>query len=386
MRDLLVGKKPKDFDVVTDATPRQIKKIFSNCRLIGRRFRLAHVYFSNQDFIEVATFRSNPPEEDDHSERHLEKQDGLVLKDNLFGTPEEDALRRDFTVNAMFYDIRDFSIIDYAGGLEDIEKRSIRCIGDPPVRYAEDPVRMLRAVRFAASIGLEIEQETFHHMCEMSDRIQLVAKPRLYDEMLKIIYSGGVEKAFELLEETGMLQYIFEDWFKWKTETASAVDKEWITKALRQFDKWKAHDVKARPDLLLALLFGSYHESLAAGESDDDGREGSALAKVITSHHAKLCQRMIVPKKDLYDLVNITACQNRFGKTAGKQPYKFSQRHYFPSAYAYFKFAHSLTGRSEEIAEWWTEYMANEYQPHHTQRYHQNHAPRRRKRRPGGRG
>jgi poly(A) polymerase len=158
VRDLLLDRRPKDFDVATNATPEEIRKMFRNCRLIGRRFRLAHILFRGE-IIETATFRAPVPEDDgEHSDKIFRTGDeGMVMRDNVFGTPEQDALRRDFTVNALFYNIADFSIIDYAGGLKDLKKKIIRVIGDPDTRFTEDPVRMIRAARFAGTLGFEIE-------------------------------------------------------------------------------------------------------------------------------------------------------------------------------------------------------------------------------------
>jgi poly(A) polymerase len=222
VRDLLLGREPKDFDIVTDATPGEIKKLFRNCRLIGRRFRLAHIHFHNE-IIEVATFRSNSTEEETRLEfkaeatsaepvtglppttevpaperpkppRMLKTEDGMILRDNVFGTPEQDALRRDFTVNALFYNIADFSVIDYVGGMQDLRNGSIRIIGDPLVRFTEDPVRMVRAVRFAAMLGFEIEKNTSQAMLELKEKIALASSARMYEEVLKLFMLGEGEK------------------------------------------------------------------------------------------------------------------------------------------------------------------------------------------------
>ncbi len=159
VRDLLVGRHPKDFDVATDARPEQVKRLFGYCRLVGRRFRLAHVH-QRGEVIEVSTFRANLEDAQQKSRFHEKSEDGLILRDNIYGTPEQDAWRRDFTVNALFYNIQDYTIIDYVGGLKDIEAKLIRTIGDPDVRMVEDPVRMIRAARFASTLGFQIEAET----------------------------------------------------------------------------------------------------------------------------------------------------------------------------------------------------------------------------------
>ncbi|HEX9112990.1 MAG TPA: poly(A) polymerase, partial [Nitrospirota bacterium] len=224
VRDLLLGREPKDFDIATDARPGEVKKAFRNCRLIGRRFRLAHVHF-HDEIIEVATFRSNMAEEPEAPEtapavqpelprtaesrlpepelppgaqhqapaapegpavksrppRLLKTEGGMILRDNVFGTPEEDARRRDFTVNALFYNIADFSVIDYVGGMEDLKKGLIRTIGDPVVRFTEDPVRMVRAVRFTAMLGFAVEEKTYQAMMDLRDKVALASPSRMYE-------------------------------------------------------------------------------------------------------------------------------------------------------------------------------------------------------------
>jgi len=224
VRDLLLGRRPKDFDIGTDAHPYQIKKLFRNCFIIGRRFRLAHVRFGTK-VIEVATFRRQVTEEEqaearaqadaraDATEggraRHGE-HDHLIHRDNTFGTAEEDAFRRDFTLNALFYDIATFSIIDYVGGLEDLRARVVRCIGDPVVRFREDPVRMQRAVSFAARLGFTIDPPILDAIASERQRIALAAPARLAEEYYKILRSGAAERTFRDLHRVGLLEPLSE--------------------------------------------------------------------------------------------------------------------------------------------------------------------------------
>jgi len=193
VRDLLLHRNPKDFDVATNATPEQIRKIFKNCRLIGRRFRLAHILFRGE-IIETSTFRAPVPEEPDegtHCENTLRVgETGMVMRDNIFGTPEEDALRRDFTINALFYNIADFSVIDFAGGLDDLEKKIIRVIGDPDKRFAEDPVRMIRAARFAGTLEFNIEPAAYESICRNNQLLANAAPSRMYEEVQKLFFCG----------------------------------------------------------------------------------------------------------------------------------------------------------------------------------------------------
>ena len=199
VRDLLLGRTPKDFDVSTNATPSQIKKIFQNCFLIGRRFRLAHIRFDDH-VIETSTFRRCPDQEEENGDEDL-----YMFRDNCYGTPEEDALRRDFTINGLFYEVERFSIIDHVGGLSDIENRLIRCIGDPNIRFREDPVRMIRAVRFAARLDFHIEPATYNAIMRHHEEILKASPPRVFEELQKLFAYGAGEKAFRLLYKTGLL-------------------------------------------------------------------------------------------------------------------------------------------------------------------------------------
>jgi len=199
VRDLLLGRKPKDFDIGTDASPQQVKKLFRNCFIIGRRFRLCHVRFGNK-VVEVATFRKKA---------EPEVGDTIVKRDNTFGTPEEDAFRRDFTINAMFYDIADFSIIDYTGGIEDLEAKRVRVIGDPDERFREDPVRMMRAVAIACRLGFRVDREAQEAIRARRGEIVKSSHVRILDEIYKILRQGSARSTFEQLYATGLLAYIF---------------------------------------------------------------------------------------------------------------------------------------------------------------------------------
>src|SRR3982751_4625622 len=214
VRDLLLGRRPKDFDIGTSAHPYQVKKLFRNCWIIGRRFRLAHVKFGSK-VIEVATFRRQvaPGEEVVQDgvpapDRSSPEGEHLIHHDNTFGTPEEDAFRRDFTINALFYDIASFSIIDYVGGLEDLRAGIVRSIGDPAVRINEDPVRMIRAVAIAARLGFAIEPSLLQSIRRHRHEILKSSLPRLLEEYYKILRAGSAEKAFRQLAEVGLLEPI----------------------------------------------------------------------------------------------------------------------------------------------------------------------------------
>jgi tRNA nucleotidyltransferase/poly(A) polymerase len=196
VRDLLVSRTPKDFDVATSATPNEIKATFRNSRIIGRRFRLAHVFFGSK-IIETSTFRANPRDEDDH--------DLLIRRDNVFGTETEDARRRDFTINGLFYDVEREEVIDHVGGLADLDARLIRTIGDPDIRFQEDPVRMLRAIKFAARLSFGFEPATWRALLRWRSEISKCAPPRLLEEVHRLLRGGAARRSFELMVETGVL-------------------------------------------------------------------------------------------------------------------------------------------------------------------------------------
>src|SRR5262245_62260060 len=196
VRDLLVGRTPKDFDVATSATPNEIKAAFRNSRILGRRFRLAHVCFGSK-IIETSTFRANPRDEDDH--------DLLIRRDNVFGTETEDARRRDFTINGLFYDVEREEVIDHVGGLADLDLRLIRTIGDPDIRFQEDPVRILRAIKFAARLEIQIEPATYRALLRHRGELRKCPAPRVLEEVYRFLRGGAARRTFELLVETGVL-------------------------------------------------------------------------------------------------------------------------------------------------------------------------------------
>jgi len=204
VRDLLLGVEPKDFDIATNAHPEQIKAVLPSTRIIGRRFRLAHVHFG-REYYEVATFRA-PHNDSDHGQV---AQDGRIIHDNVYGTIEEDAARRDFAINALFYDVQHDEILDFVGGMEDLEKRQLRLIGDPETRYREDPVRMLRAIRFAGKLGLSIEKESEAPIQELAPLLKNIAPARLFDESLKLFHCGQARPLLKLLRDYGLFECLF---------------------------------------------------------------------------------------------------------------------------------------------------------------------------------
>jgi len=250
VRDLLVGGHPKDFDVATDATPEQVRQQFRNCRLIGRRFRLAHVVFG-REIIEVATFRANVDDGSGDRETH---EGGRLLRDNVYGTIEDDAVRRDFTANALYYAIEDFSVRDYTGGFEDVQNRLMRLIGDPETRYREDPVRMLRAVRLAAKLDFEIEAATAAPIPTLAPLLSESAPARLFEECLKLFLSGHGVESFIRLERHGLLPALLPESAAAMKANRSGALRRMVLEGLRSTDRRVANDEPVSPAFLFALL------------------------------------------------------------------------------------------------------------------------------------
>ena len=201
VRDLLMGRTPKDFDVVTDAHPAEVRRLFRNSRIIGRRFRLVHIIFQDQ-VVEVATFRREP----ERTLAETEAEDFLITDDNTFGSPLQDARRRDFTINALFYNIADFSVIDYVNGVQDLQDSRVRVIGDPDLRFREDPVRMMRAIEFASRLGFEIEADTYNGILRHRTEILKASPPRVSEEILELLRRGWSRGAIRLMVDTGLLE------------------------------------------------------------------------------------------------------------------------------------------------------------------------------------
>ena len=376
VRDILLGREPKDFDLVTDATPGQVKRLFRNCRLVGRRFRLAHLHFTDE-IVEVATFRAAEPDEpaeeellpvttatqdsgkakSAHPPRHLKSDEGVVLRDNVFGNPEEDALRRDFTVNALFYDIGDFSIIDYTGGMDDLKRGVIRTIGDPAVRFTEDPVRMLRAVRFAAMLGFTIEDATWDALVGQSATVTRAAPPRLYEEVLKLFLCGEGEKGYQLLRRSGLMAALLPGFSDWLDQESDGFPHAGIGQALDWIDRLVLDGEKVSPQLLLALMFGEYLEEKGEGFRRSGAPLQQSLDMATAEFLGELSGTVLIPHKIGVQVRDILSNLRRFRKTPGKQPYSFISRPSFAAALCYFRFLCTATGEGMEIYRWWEQYL-----------------------------
>jgi poly(A) polymerase len=365
VRDLLLDRAPKDFDIATDATPGQIRRLFRNCRLIGRRFRLAHLHFQDE-IIEVATFRrsartsdNGDAEEtnlDNRPYRHIKDADGMVLRDNVFGTPEEDALSRDFTINALFYNIENFSVIDYSTGLSDLTQRCIRLIGDPYVRFTEDPVRMLRAVRFAASHSFNIEPDTWEVLCELSSTISRVPTARLYEEIQKMFLFGSARPVFDLLDRSGLLAILFPCLYQWIYRNNNHL--ELLQTSLEGFDLLYRNGTPPSPAIFLAAFFGPYLEE----EILERTREGIArpLALDATCAHfmEEIRTTVCIPGRVGSQLRAILALQPSLHKMPPRRPISILNRSEFADALAYLRLASETRKENRTSLEWWETFLS----------------------------
>ena len=253
VRDLLLGREIDDYDVATDAEPKRLKEVFGNCRLVGRRFRIAHIIFSGGKIIEVSTFRRQG-DEDDLGENQTNSL--LIKRDNTFGSPADDAFRRDFTINALYYNIADFSIIDYVGGREDLRSQLIRSIGDPDIRFQEDPIRILRGIRLAAALGFEVEESTWEAMKRQRHHILECAVSRIREEIMKILRRQASHVGFQLLIRAGILEMLFPQLEESRLPPSErkTIAEESILQHLAALEDLRARDTELPDSVLLATL------------------------------------------------------------------------------------------------------------------------------------
>ncbi|EMY69984.1 polynucleotide adenylyltransferase PcnB [Leptospira vanthielii] len=345
VRDLLMGKRPKDFDIVTSATPNQIKRVFNNCRIIGKRFKIVHIIFKGK-IIEVSTFRSLP---EHRLEKHKADNDYLIKRDNSFGTAKEDAARRDFTINSLFYDPKNDSILDYVGGFEDIQKKIVRVIGDPDISFKEDPVRMLRAVKFSVLLGLDIEKKT--KLAIKKNRLELdkSSTARLLEEYNKMFRTWKTSIIFEGLAENHLLDVLFKE----PADKLKKTDVEWrehfmetpLGKRLAVTDKLLSAREEMTPAIFYSLIFYDIIKDLY---ENDRGH----LAHNIKENLQPVFERMGIPKREQDNLVKIFISQPRFQVTDDekeKQNSFFKKKDYFYDAFMVYKIVAISEGNESAV-------------------------------------
>ena len=359
VRDLLLGRRPKDFDVATSARPEEVRKLFRNCRIIGRRFRLAHILFAGGKVIETATFRRDPMQAFEEAEGEFREEmeaqqdeggplvprrkargddvDLLIRHDNVFGEPHEDAIRRDFTINGLFYDLDAGEVIDYVGGVPDLQRRLVRTIGDPDVRLREDPIRILRAIKFSARLDLGIDPELYDAMVSHREDLERAAKPRILEEILRLLRGGAAHRSYYITWDTGVLAILLPELASWLDDDAPGTELLW-----GRLDAIDRRQRQGRlPDdavLLAALVIGPLSEAL------DDERD---LTDAFEDMFGEIQQRLTVPRRLKDRVRSITIAQRRLQNgRLGSLP----RRDFFADAATLY--ALDCEARGEEVPEW----------------------------------
>ncbi|CEG57007.1 polynucleotide adenylyltransferase PcnB [Legionella fallonii] len=350
VRDLLLHKAPKDFDVATNATPTEIKSLFRNGRIIGRRFKLVHIIF-HREIIEVATFRGHDAV--DSSQQTNER--GMLVRDNVYGSLDEDAWRRDFTINSLYYNIDDSSIIDFTGGVKDVQQKLIRIIGDPVTRYTEDPVRMLRAVRFSAKLHFKLAPETEAPFPQISSLITHVSNSRLFDEITKLYQCGEAETVHRLLIQYGLFQYLC-------PQTAALLESEYpvnalIGIALENTDTRIRDNKPVTPAFLFAVLLWFPMLELSKKLQSSGLDPLPAIEKAMSLILSEQNKIISIPKRYTQVIREIWLLQYRFVKRQGGRAYNLLQHPRFRAAFDFMALRALSGDESMEIAQWWTSFQ-----------------------------
>ncbi len=451
VRDLLIGLEPKDFDVATDALPEQVKRLFRNCRLVGRRFRLAHVFFG-QEIIEVATFRAasapsqgeepladadpeegeapelddpalavDPADEDtveleaadireavrdsaavrrdpvaqqpgarppldDESERKFDET-GRILRDNVYGTIDEDVWRRDFTANSLYYNIADFSIWDYVGGVEDIAARRLRLIGDPETRFREDPVRMLRAARFEAKLGFEIDRETAEPIGRLRELLGGVPPARLFDEVLKLFLTGHGAKSLEVLRRRGLLAQLLPNVEAYLSAHSGGLVERLLIKGLADTDARAAAGRPLTPAFLLALLLYGPIAEIIESMPPQRWHELAAIVEACDRAVRQAQAHLAIPRRFSLGLSEMFSLQPRLEHPTGRRALRLLTHPRFRAAYDLLLLRAGLGLAPPEMARWWTQVqeVPHEEQGHMADELAQRTGPRPERPKSGGR-
>ena len=347
VRDLLLGKVPKDFDVATSATPEEVLDVFPRCRLIGRRFRLAHVRKAGA-LIEVATFRGAATEGGDH-----EKSNGRILRDNVFGTVEEDAIRRDFTINALFLDSVSGDIRDYVGGYEDLSNRRLRLIGDPEVRFREDPVRLLRAARFEAKLGVKPDQQTEAPIHKMAQLLKDVPPARLFEEVCKLFLTGHAVRSMEALQRFGLSTVMFPGLRKGSARGKVQLGTV-VLKALENTDERIRNSKPVTPAFLFAALLWQPVEVRAAELVEQGESEYNAINRAGEEVVVVQTQSTAIPRRFSAVTRQIWVMQTRLKKTRGKRWKRLLHEQRFRAAYDFLLLRAIEDPSLEPLCEFWT--------------------------------
>lgn len=352
VRDLLLGREPKDFDVATDATPEQIRELFRNSRLIGRRFRLAHIHYG-EEIIEVSTFRA--PHHFDSGEGHA--VDGRIIRDNVYGGIDDDVWRRDFTVNALYYNIADEAVVDYVNGMRDIKSCCIRLIGDPRQRFTEDPVRLLRAVRFATKLGFRISADTERCISELAPSLGGIAPARLFEEVLKMFFNGYALQTFEQLRHYRMFGELFPQTEEALAHQYGGFPHTFVVNALRNTDNRLAENKPVTPGFLLAALLWIPMDKLARDNMARGLREMEAIMLAGDIVISRQTRSTAMPRRFTQFAREIWQLQPRLARGVKRRPHRLLQHPRFRAAYDFLLLRAESGEEVTELADWWTAFQ-----------------------------
>jgi poly(A) polymerase len=357
VRDLLLGRDPKDFDIATNATPDEVRKLFRNCRLVGRRFRLAHILFG-RDVIEVATFRGHhtDPKKSKHTAR---SEDGMLLRDNVYGSIDEDAQRRDFTVNALYYNIADFSIRDYAGGVDDLNNRIIRLIGDPETRYREDPVRMLRAVRFAVKLDMTINPATAAPIETLAPLLQEIPSARMFEESLKLLQAGQGLATYKMLREYHLFEQLFPAVAAHFTEEHTSQTEQMLEQVLSSTDKRIANSQRINPAFLFAAMLW-YPVVTRAEEMTFESGLSYYDAFMVAANDIldEQVKTVAIPRRFTAMVREIWQLQMRMTRRTGARAFKLLDESKFRAAFDLLEMRGAVEGGDTEVlGAWWRDFQ-----------------------------
>ncbi|MGP4123337.1 MAG: polynucleotide adenylyltransferase PcnB [Sodalis sp. (in: enterobacteria)] len=362
VRDLLLGKKPKDFDITTSATPEQMRKLFRNCRLVGRRFRLAHVMFG-PEIIEVATFRGHHQVlelEESVTASALTGHNGMLLRDNIFGSIEEDAQRRDFSVNSLYYSVADFTLRDYTGGLKDLRDGTIRLIGDPETRYREDPVRMLRALRFAAKLDMTISRETAEPIPRLAALLHDISPARLFEEALKLLQAGHGEATYRLLCQYQLFQPLFPLISCNFTEHGDSYMEQMLIRVLSNTDQRLRNHMRVNPAFLFAAMLWYPLLGHAQKLTKESGLSYFDAFSLATNHILdEQCRTLAIPKRLTALMRDMWQLQLRLSRRQGKRAHKLIEHPKFRAAYDLLTLRAEMENNAElqRLSHWWIEFQ-----------------------------
>ena len=357
VRDMLLGLHPKDFDIATNARPLDIRKLFRNSRLIGRRFRLVHVFFSNE-IIEVSTFRANAKEymqaklSDEMNENKSEKP-FMLMNDNTYGTIKEDAWRRDFTVNALYYNITNFSVVDFADGVEDLRKGLIRMIGDPAQRYREDPVRLLRAVRLAAKLNFKIHPDTEAPLLRLYNLLHHVPSARLFTELLKIFFKGCAYRSYQLLMRTNCMKALFPEMVAFIEKDQNSRYQNLITLALKATDTRYYKNQTLNPGFLLAIFLWPVVQELTEQHLQRHKRLFSSLYYGVNHALYLQIQTLAIPRRLTAMIRSVWLLQYHLERRRCNRIYRISQQRFFRAAVDFLELREHSGEPLTEIVYWW---------------------------------